>query len=177
MTNSELLRQIKILFKILVNGLFFVQYQNITLKHKEMKTIFVLKWFFVLSMSLGISTLYSCKKDQTPNSLPNEIIGSWVEINTLADTIFFSSNDAKGLFSLHRGYEIRNGYRLPVIGSTMYLYELARDSIKLVDGLSSSMDGGTYYFHFNASDLTFNIGKFSKYINTDKSTLTFRKFN
>jgi hypothetical protein len=68
-----------------------------------------------------------------------------------------------------------NGYWLPRIGSTIYLYRISGDSISVIDGLSNSMEGGTYYFKFDEPNLTINIGKFSKYINTKKSVLTFRK--
>ena len=76
---------------------------------------------------------------------------------------------------IYRGYEIRNGYRLPVIGSTGYHYEIISDSIHMINGLSSSWERGIYYFHFDEPNLTINIGKFSNYINTKKSNLTFRK--
>jgi hypothetical protein len=68
-----------------------------------------------------------------------------------------------------------NGYWLPKIGSTSYSYTISGDSITVVDGLSNSMEGGTYYFRFDEPNLTINIGKFSKYISTKKSVLTFRK--
>jgi hypothetical protein len=128
----------------------------------------------ILALLTGF-ILFSCKKVQS--TLPDGIIGTWVETNTLSDTIFFSTNNKTGMFSLHRGYEIRNGYRLPIIGSTIYSYKIFSDSISVQDGLSSAMDGGTYYFKFDESNLTINIGKFSKYINTDISILTFRKIN
>ncbi len=76
---------------------------------------------------------------------------------------------------LHRGYEIRNGYRLPVIGSDMYQYTLLTDSIRLMGGLSSTWFDETFYFTYDEANLTINIGKFSQYIDTNKSILTFRK--
>ena len=142
-----------------------------------MKAILALKNLIVFFVSLIVFILNSCQKDKLPNTLPEEIIGKWVEANTLSDTIFFNTNSTNGGFSLHRGYEIRNGYRLPIIGSTIYFYEIIGDSIKVVDGLSSSAEGGTYYFHFDKPNLTLATGKFSKYIDTNKSILTFRKIN
>lgn len=44
-----------------------------------------------------------------------------------------------------------NGYWLPKIGSTSYSYWISGDSISVIDGLSSSMEGGTYYFRFDES--------------------------
>ena len=121
----------------------------------------------------------SCRKNEIsfpdPGTLPNGLTGSWVEINTGADTISFNSNDESGFFNLYRGYAMTNGYWLPRIGSTSYSYSISGDSISVVDGLSSSMAGGTYYFKFDEPNLTIYIGKFSKYIGTKKSVLIFRK--
>lgn len=121
--------------------------------------------------------LTSCQKDNfpDPSTLPKGLVGLWVETNTKSDTIIFNSNNETGILLLQRGFEIRNGYRLPIIGSTGYTYKIFSDSIHLVDGLSSAMASGTYYFKFDEPNLTINIGKFSKYIDTKKSTLTFRK--
>jgi hypothetical protein len=124
--------------------------------------------------------IFSCQKDKSlefpdPGTLAKGLTGSWVEINTGADTISFNSNNDSGYFSLSRGFAMTNGYWLPRIGSTIYLYRISGDSISVIDGLSNSMEGGTYYFKFDEPNLTINIGKFSKYINTKKSVLTFRK--
>lgn len=130
----------------------------------------------VLTALMGF-VLLACQKEYfpDPSTLPPGLIGTWVETNTLSDTIFFKSNDNEGMFSLHRGYEIRNGYRLPIIGSTGYHYEIIGDSIHVIDGLSSTWARGIYYFHFDEQNLTIKVGKFSKYIETKKSILTFRK--
>ena len=130
-----------------------------------------------LLMFLFMITIFSCQKIEfpDPNTLPKGLTGTWVELNTLSDTIIFNSNDSEGMLILHRGYEIRNGYRLPVIGSTGYHYEIFSDSIKLIDGLSSTWNEEVYYFNFDEPNLTIKIGKFSKYIDTKKSILTFRK--
>ncbi|MGD0755003.1 MAG: hypothetical protein ABR927_08065 [Bacteroidales bacterium] len=124
--------------------------------------------------------IFSCQKDKSlefpdPGTLAKGLTGSWVEINTGADTISFNSNNDSGYFSLSRGFAMTNGYWLPRIGSTIYLYRISGDSISVIDGLSNSMEVGTYYFKFDEPNLTINIGKFSKYINTKKSVLTFRK--
>ncbi len=141
---------------------------------------------FTKWLSLGLALLMglifvSCQKDNSrtnfpdPGTLPKGLVGTWVEANTLSDTLVFSSNDTAGLLFLQRGFEIRNGNRLPVIGSTGYEYKIFSDSINLIDGLSSTYDRKTYPFHFNEVNLTITIGNFSKYINTNKTTLTFRK--
>ncbi|MCX6302053.1 MAG: hypothetical protein NTW82_07690 [Bacteroidia bacterium] len=129
-------------------------------------------FFFVFSL-----VLFSCEKGDfpDPSTLPKGLAGSWVETHTLEDTIVFNSGRDTGWFYLSRGFEMRNGYRLPKIGSAPYSYIISGDSISVIDGLSSSMQGGTYYFRYDEPDLIINIGKFCKYIDTKKSTLIFRK--
>ncbi len=133
-----------------------------------------------IALMVFISTIFfSCQKDEfpfpDPSTLPKGLTGSWVETNTRTDTIVFNSNNESGYFYLSRGFAITNGYWLPKIGSTVYSYIISGDSISLIDGLSNSMEGGTYYFKFNEPNLTINISKFCKYISTKKSILTFRK--
>ena len=143
-----------------------------------MKTALFFKNLLPFTLTiLTVIILSSCQKDDfpDPNTLPQGLTGYWVETNTKSDTLVFNSNDDSGLCFLYRGYEIRNGYRLPVIGSTGYHYEIISDSIHMINGLSSSWERGIYYFHFDEPNLTINIGKFSNYINTKKSNLTFRK--
>jgi len=145
-----------------------------------MKTQSLRKWvlFLTVIFSIGLM-LISCQKDNTsfpdPGTLPKGLTGSWVEVNTGADTISFSTNTDSGYFNLSRGFAMTNGYWLPKIGSTSYSYTISGDSITVVDGLSNSMEGGTYYFKFDEPNLTINIGKFSKYIGNNKSVLNFRK--
>jgi len=154
-----------------------------TLTLTNMKTIPLEKCLLVLTVVLSTGVLFiSCQKDKSfqfpdPDMLAKGLTGSWVETTTGVDTINFYSNEDSGYFNLYRGYEIRNGYRLPRIGSTLYSYTISGDSITVVDGLSDSMEGGTYYFKFREPILTINIGKFSKYISNNKSVLTFRKIN
>jgi hypothetical protein len=145
-----------------------------------MKTKSLRKWVLFLTMIFSVGLmLLSCQKDKTsfpdPSTLPKGLTGSWVETTTVADTISFNSNNESGYFNLSRGFAMTNGYWLPKIGSTSFSYTISGDSITVVDGLSNSMEGGTYYFRFDEPNLTINIGKFSKYISTEKSVLTFRK--
>ena len=143
-----------------------------------MKTKAIIRklWSALLTFVI-LFILISCQKVEfpDPSSLPKGLTGSWVEIHTLADTLIFNSNKDTGICMLQRGFEIRNGYRLPIIGSTPYMYKIYSDSINMIDGLSSAWISGTYYFKFDEPNLTIYIGKFSEYINTKKSTLTFRK--
>ena len=126
---------------------------------------------------LTVLILTSCQKDPFPDpgTLPKGLIGSWVETSTMTDTIIFNSDKGTGILILQRGYEIRNGYRLPVIGSDGYLYTIFPDSIRLSGGLSSIYFDKTFFFKYDEANLTINIGKFSQYIDTKKSILTFRK--
>ena len=146
-----------------------------------MKTKSLEKCLLFLAVALSTGFLFvSCQKDKSfqfpdPGTLPKGLTGSWVETTTGVDTISFNSNKDSGYFNLYRGYAMTNGYWLPKIGSTSYSYTISGDSITVIDGLSNSMEGGTYYFKFDEPNLTINIGRFSKYIGTKKSVLTFRK--
>ena len=145
-----------------------------------MKTDASRKCSFYLTVIFFIGfAISSCQKDEFPNpsNLPKGLKGSWVETSTRIDTIRFNSDNQSGYFYLYRGFAITNGYWLPKIGSTPYSYNISGDSITVIDGLSSSMAGGTYYFKFDEPNLTIKIGKFCKYIATKKSILTFRKIN
>ena len=134
----------------------------------------------LLSLMLTLLTgfiLGSCQKDNFPDprTLPKGLTGYWVETSTKSDTIIFASDNDTGILWLQRGFEIRNGYRLPIIGSGGYPYKIKSDSINLVEAWSETMVNDNYYFKFDEPNLTINIGKFCKYINAKKSTLTFRK--
>ena len=142
-----------------------------------MKTSVKMRKLITLLMVISGSILTSCQKDDfpDPNSLPKGLVGSWVETSTKSDTIIFNSMKDTGMFVLQRGYEIRNGYRLPVIGWDIYKYIILNDSIRLMGGLSSPLFYKTFYFNYDEPTLTIRIGKFSQYISTKKSILTFRK--
>jgi hypothetical protein len=145
-----------------------------------MKTNLLVKCIQCLIIAVSIEIAFvSCQKDKIsfpdPNTLPRGLTGFWVETSTGVDTISFNSDKDSGYFNLFRGYAMTNGYWLPKIGSTSYTYTITGDSISVIDGLSNSMEGGTYYFKFDEPNLTITIGKFSRYINTKKSILTFRK--
>jgi hypothetical protein len=134
------------------------------------------KLSFIVIMMILV-TLYSCQKIEfpDPSTLPKGLQGSWVETSKGEDTIIFHSNKDTSGFYLARGKAYYNGYLLPKIGSAPYAYIIKTDSIYVVDGLSSTFLGRNYYFNFNEPSLTINIGKFCKYIEVNKSILTFRK--
>lgn len=133
--------------------------------------------FTFLVFMLIFVALYSCQKIEfpDPSTLPKGLEGTWVEASRGADTIIFNSNKDTGGFYLARGRAYYNGYLLPKIGSAPYAYIIKPDSIHVVDGLSSTFLGRNYYFNFNEPSLTIKIGKFCKYIDINKSILTFKK--
>lgn len=135
--------------------------------------------FYITVTFLFGFILSSCQKEEfpDPSTLPKGLTGSWIETNTRTDTIRFNSDNQSGYFFLSRGFAMTNGYWLPKIGSAPYSYKITADNISVIDGLSSAMEGGTYYFKFDEPNLTIKIGKFCKYIATKKSILTFRKIN
>ena len=145
-----------------------------------MKTDKIGKLMFglVVIISMG-NILLSCQKDEfpDPNTLPEGLTGSWIETNTRTDTIRFNSDNPSGYFFFSSGFSLTNGYWLPKIGSAPFSYKITGDSITVIDGLSSAMAGGTYYFRIDEPNLTIRIGKFCKYIATKHSILTFRKIN
>jgi hypothetical protein len=75
---------------------------------------------------------------------------------------------------LNRGFETRNGYYLPKMGSGPYAYEISNDSIRLLSLLSSSAYGQKYFFKLNESSGTFNVQVFTTF-ETNKAILTFKK--
>lgn len=144
---------------------------------------------WLLCLALVFSTgiiLVSCQKESTspfdeqdlfpdPSTLPQGLIGAWVETTTLTDTLDFITNNDSGLVFLYRGYEIRNGYYLPIIGTDGYFYAIDNDSIRMRAGLSSLWFDDTFYFSFDRKNLVIEIGKFCEYIESDQNILTFRK--
>ena len=134
--------------------------------------------FLLLSVSILVLS-YSCQKDKfsfpDPSTLPSGLTGSWVETSLGVDTINFNSNSDTGFFFLSRGFAETNGYWLPKIGSAPYSYIISGESIFVIDGLSSSLQGGHYYFKLDNPHATIQIGKFSKYLDTKKTILSFRK--
>lgn len=142
-----------------------------------MKTNAITSTLSFLFFILILVALYSCQKIEfpDPSTLPKGLQGSWVETSKGTDTIIFGSNKDTGGFYLARGRGYYNGHLLPKIGSAPYAYIIKKDSIHIVSGLYSTYLGLNYYFKFNEPSLTIKIGKFCKYIDVDKPTLTFRK--
>lgn len=106
-------------------------------------------------MLFGLFSL-SCTKEQYPN--PAILKGTWVEASTRLDTLQFYSIDASDFFELKRGYEIRNGNRLPKYGSGMYTYQVSTSEIRLKSLLSSNSEFLVYPIELKSN--TLKIGDF-----------------
>lgn len=115
----------------------------------------------------------SCEKNN--NDELNGLMGSWIGTYDNNDTIIFESDSITGMFLFNRGYETRNGYVLPRLGSGPYYYEISKDSIHVVWGLSSSHYGSTVYFKFNESQKRFQIGIFATGFVTNLGIVEFKK--
>ena len=111
---------------------------------------------------------------QKQDNIIQGLSGIWTEVDTQTDTIIFSTNSMSGSLLLNRGYETRNGFYLPRLGSGPYAYEISHDSINLHWIASSQAYGQNYFFKFNESSGTFNIQVFTSFA-TNKAILTFRK--
>jgi len=127
----------------------------------------------IILIFLTILIVASCEKE---NVIISGLKGTWVEIDTKTDTIIFKTNDQSGTFLLYRGFEIKNGYVLPKIGSGPYSYNIIDDKIKIVDLFSSIAEGNNFYFSFDQGHESFQIGMFS-FFETNKAILTFKKIN
>jgi hypothetical protein len=131
-----------------------------------MKIITVIQITFLMVLSLT-----ACQKE---DKIIQGLDGTWTEIDTHTDTIIFKTNDISGSLVLNRGFETRNGYYLPKMGSGPYAYEISNDSIRLLSLLSSSAYGQKYFFKLNESSGTFNVQVFTTF-ETNKAILTFKK--
>ena len=152
-----------------------------------MKTHALRTWLLCLAVIFSTGIIFvSCQKENPspidepyifpdPSTLPQGLIGTWIEAHTLTDTLVFNSSDDSGLVWLKRGFEISNGYYLPVIGSDAYSYQIENNSIHMKAGGSSLGVGESFYFSLDDKNLVITIGKFCKYIDTDESVLSFRK--
>ncbi len=127
---------------------------------------------FILILSL-VLFFVGCKKDNESTFTHADLVGNWIEIHTKIDTIIFYSDKFSEMFDFRRGFEIRDGHKLPKYGADLYFYKLTRDSIYLNGMLSSSSAYKHYYFKMNDKKDEFQIGNFGiPEINT--TILTFK---
>ena len=127
--------------------------------------------FYLVLLIVGLC-FNSCKKQN------DEIIGlkgTWIGIYDNNDTIIFKSSSSKGLFELNRGYETRNGYVLPKLGSGLYFYDISDENINVVSGVSSSGIGTNVYFKLNKSEQRFQVGIFAAGFVTNQAIVEFQK--
>lgn len=99
-------------------------------------------------------TILSCKQEEKENPLK----GYWVRLDSPTDTLTFEVEFSNRYFVLRRGYEIRNGYLLPLMGSGPYEFKTLKDSIDILPGYSSSHYYRRYYFKVNGNKM--ELGNF-----------------
>jgi len=103
--------------------------------------------------------------------------GTWIGTYDNNDTIIFKSSSTTGSFVLNRGYETRNGYILPKLGSGPYSYKISNDSINVLWLLSSSGYGTNVYFKLHESEKSFQIGIFTTGFVTNLAIVEFQKID
>ena len=125
--------------------------------------------FFLLVLFVAAG----CNKDE--NETPQHLRGTWIETVHKTDTLEFSESD---LFILNRGMEMQGEYLLPKPHSGPYFYEIERDSILLIWGLSSSSYGISYYFEYDEQNEMIRIGNFFvDSLSRNNETLDFLRVN
>lgn len=75
---------------------------------------------FVVSFFCLLLLVFACGKSQSPT--PTSLNGTWIENSGRGDTLIFKTN----LLEVRRGFEIRNGVRLPKAGSGLWSYQLGK---------------------------------------------------
>jgi|WetSurMetagenome_2_1015567.scaffolds.fasta_scaffold295852_1 hypothetical protein len=121
-----------------------------------------------------IMLLVSCEKhkDEVPG-----LAGTWIGTYNNDDTIVFKSSSVNGLFILNRGYETRNGYLLPKLGSGLYSYNISGESINVISSVSSLGTGNNVYFKLNESEKKFQIGIFTSGFITNLYIVEFKNID
>ncbi len=66
---------------------------------------------------------FACKNNSVDT--PQVLVGSWVETMGKGDTLIFKTNTT--FVEVKRGIEIKNGIRLPKIGSGLWQYNLLKE--------------------------------------------------
>ncbi len=128
----------------------------------------------LLTLVFIVVFFISCEKHD------NEIIGlkgTWIGTYDNNDTIIFKSSSTTGSFVLNRGYETRNGYVLPKLGSGPYSYKISNDSINVLWLLSSSGYGTNVYFKLREPEKRFQIGIFTAGFVTNLAIVEFQKID
>jgi len=117
----------------------------------------------------------SCKKEEfkfpDPNTLPAGLIGTWLETDLRSDTLTFLSNDASVTLLIVAHMNDRNI-------TVSYPYEIKKDSIFVIDTLSSSYiisRGQNFYFKLEDPSRTMTIGNFTYRLTNKNQILTYRK--
>ena len=97
--------------------------------------------FFLLIMA-------ACGKNTTPT--PTVLSGTWIEASGRGDTLIFEPE----VLEVRRGFEIRNGLRLPKTGSGLWSYQVGEKyQMEVRPALSSSMKTQTAYAELKDNSL------------------------
>jgi hypothetical protein len=123
---------------------------------------------------IKLDTIAFDREYPDPETLPQGLSGTWIEIKLGIDTLIFPTNDDEGwLWFKNCMYNFKAG--LP------YPYRIVSpDSIFIMDPTSSEMltaMGKNYYFKFDESSMTFYIEHFTYRLYTQKNIQTFKKIN
>jgi len=111
----------------------------------------------LLLTGIFLCVLSGCTEDHAAG--PTDLSGSWVEVNTLTDTLAFGTSGGEQYMVLGRGKEDKNGFILPKYGSGPYAYKLLDgDKISLRWMLSANAGFQEYYFRQSGHQLI--TGKF-----------------
>ena len=110
--------------------------------------------------------LLGCQPDDPSASLQDR----WIEDRDRMDTITFIEDNR---FILHRGFEVRNGHRLPRHGSGIYEYTRTASEISLYNTLSSCYCFNDYRFEQQGDHFT--IGDFYQKDTVETRVLRFTR--
>jgi hypothetical protein len=106
-----------------------------------------MKGFEITCIALLVSAL-GCRQEDVRPSLGGEL---WVESSSFSDTLDFDPDfndpsDARQYLVVRRGTEMRDGHRVPKIGSGIYEYKMNGNSISVYNLLSSCYCFSDYYY-------------------------------
>ena len=140
---------------------------NIASKNSHYPSTYLMVGVVMLS-----GTFYlGCTKNRDNYDVTLE--GNWVEATSRLDTLEFYTIDDSDFFELKRGFEMRNGSRLPKYGAGLYTYQVSVSDIHLKSLLSSNSEFLVYPFKLKSK--TLQIGDF--YNASSGKILTFKKLN
>jgi hypothetical protein len=109
---------------------------------------------FVFVVAL-LCLCYGCRSDDKATINLN---GMWIDA-AKQDTLIFNERE-DNTFTVKRGYEFVNGYRLPKIGTDIYSYKWRNDSILINGYLWNCICFPAFYFSLNSDNTILEVGDF-----------------